>query len=173
MNRKTTLELILLILKILLTAILIISSLLVGMVGLILAFMSITASQVILSVAAILLLPSILPFLWVRKKKKYLLGWTCGILAVGIAFAVPFSIEKYEESITINVTPNINVEEYLPFTEDSKIVKLDSKTTARMDTVGIDGTVHILPSAVAQNLELSSIRLQLLGIGRNSTPRHV
>lgn len=146
MNRKNTLELILLILKILLTAILIISSLLVGMVGLILAFMSITASQVILSVAAILLLPSILPFLWVRKKKKYLLGWTCGILAVGIAFAVPFSIEKYEESITINVTPNINVEEYLPFTEDSKIVKLDSKTLKLSDPLPIiDGATAAFP----------------------------
>ena len=119
---------IILIIKIILTLCLVLSSVLVGLIGLVSALMITNVSGIILSVASIFLLPSILPFVWLKKRKTYLISWTCCILAVGISFAIPYSIEKYEESITIDVTPNINVNEYLPFVEDSKIVKFDSKT---------------------------------------------
>ena len=37
-------------------------------------------------------------------------------------------INAYIEAVTIDVTPSINVREYLPFEEDSKIVKFDSES---------------------------------------------
>ncbi|MBQ7969061.1 MAG: substrate-binding domain-containing protein [Clostridia bacterium] len=81
-----------------------------------------------------------------KKRKKYLISWLCCILAAGIAFVVPFSIEKYEESITIDVTPNINVNEYLPFVEDSKIFKFDSQTFKLTgDLPIIDGATAAFP----------------------------
>ena len=137
---------IILIIKIILTLCLVLSSVLVGLIGLVSALMITNVSEIILSVASIFLLPSILPFVWLKKRKTYLISWTCCILAVGISFAIPYSIEKYEESITIDVTPNINVNEYLPFVEDSKIVKIDSKTLKLTDNLPIiDGATAAFP----------------------------
>ena len=59
------------------------------------------AYNIILSIAGALLLPSLIPFIWVKKRKKYLKGWLCGILAAGIAAEVrPSPFTRY--SITGN-----------------------------------------------------------------------
>jgi len=47
----------------------------------------------------------------------------CFVVLVG----TQAGIRSYNDSITIDVTPNINPYEYLPFDEDSKIVKIDSQ----------------------------------------------
>ncbi len=134
------------IIKIVLTIVLVYSSFLIGFIGFLLLLMNTCVSELILGIMAMLLFPSILPLLWLKKKKKYLIGWACCILIVGIAFAISYSIEKYEESITIDVTPNINVNEYLPFEENSKIVKLDSKTLKLTDNLPIiDGAAAAFP----------------------------
>ena len=146
MERTNKQQTIILIIKIILTLGLLISSVFIGLIGLVLALMITNVSGIILSIASIFFLPSILPFIWLKKRKIYLISWVCCILAVGIAFAVPYSIEKYEESITIDVTPNINVNEYLPFVEDSKIVKFDSQTLKlTSDLPIIDGATAAFP----------------------------
>ncbi len=132
--------------KIVLTVGLMLTSVWVGLFALVMALMIGSVSGVILSVASIFFLPSLLPFIWLKKRRVYLISWMCCILAVGVAFAIPYGIERYEESITINVTPNINVHEYLPFREDSKIVKLDSKTLKLTDRLPIlDGAAAAFP----------------------------
>ncbi len=132
--------------KIVLTVGLVLTSVWVGLFALVMALMIGSVSGVILSVASIFFLPSLLPFIWLKKRRVYLISWMCCILAVGVAFAIPYGIERYEESITINVTPNINVHEYLPFREDSKIVKLDSKTLKLTDRLPIlDGAAAAFP----------------------------
>ncbi len=137
---------IILIIKMLLTVGLGIASVFIGFLCFILSFMVSNLSAIILSVAGIFILPSVLPFIWLKKRKKYFIGWLCCVLAVCIAFVIPFSIEKYQESITIDVTPNINVNEYLPFSEDSKIVKLDSKTLKLTEDLPIiDGATAAFP----------------------------
>ena len=144
MEREKTRKTVILVIKILLTAGLGVASVFVGLYCFILALMLPKASSVILSIACLLLLPSILPFIWLNRRKKYLTAWLCGILVFGVAFTIPYSIEKYEERITIDVTPNIDVTEYMPFTEDSKIVKLDSKTLKMTDNLPvIDGATAV------------------------------
>lgn len=104
------------------------------------------AYNIILSIAGALLLPSLIPFIWVKKRKKYLKGWLCGILAAVIAAAIPFGIDCYNDYITINTAPSINCNEYLPFTEDSKIVKFDSKTLKLTEKLPIiDGAAACFP----------------------------
>ena len=143
MNKR---EKIILFVKIILTLVILAASVFVGFMGFIYAFMLSNISGIILSVASIFLLPSLLPFFWLTKKKPYLISWTCCILAVAIAFVIPYSIEKYKESITIDVTPSINIYEYMPFEEDSKIVKLDSKTLKLTDDLPvIDGATAAFP----------------------------
>lgn len=74
------------------------------------------------------LFPFIIPAIWMKRRKPYLIVFCCLFLAVSIWAGVQTGIAWYEESITIDVTPNIDVNEYLPFDENSKIVKLDSQT---------------------------------------------
>jgi len=75
----------------------------------------------------ILLLPLLIPFLWVKKRKLYSIFYLCYIVCIIGLIITQNAIRSYNESITIDVTPDINVYEYLPFKEDSNIVKIDSK----------------------------------------------
>ena len=72
--------------------------------------------------------PFVIPAIWIKRKKPYLITYVCLFLAVLVCCAVQWGIAEYERSITIDVAPNINMYEYLPFDENSKIVKIDSKT---------------------------------------------
>ena len=132
--------------KIFLTIGLAIASFYVGILGLILSSLASKISGTILFATSIFLIPSIIPFIWIKKRKLYVIIWSCIILAVLLAAAISFGIEKYEESITIDTTPNINVNEYMPFSEDSKIVKLDSKLLKLTDNLPIiDGATAAFP----------------------------
>lgn len=69
------------------------------------------------------------------------------VLVYLVIFMIDFGIAKYEESITIDTSPNIVLEEYLPFTEDSKIVKLDGEASLKLegDLPIIDGAAALFP----------------------------
>jgi len=146
MEKTNTRKIVFLSIKIFLTIFLAIVSFYFGILGLVLSSMVSKVSGTILFTALIFLVPSIVPFIWMRKRKRYLIIWSCIVVAVLITCAISFSIEKYEESITIDTTPNINVSEYLPFSEGSKIVKLDSKTLKLTDNLPIiDGATAAFP----------------------------
>ena len=101
----------------------------------------------IITFVGVLLLPGLIPLFWIKKRKKYAVIWAA-VFAVFIAvFAVNFGINKYDESITINTTPNIAVNEYLPFDENSKIVTLDKEASIKLvgDLPIIDGAAAVFP----------------------------
>lgn len=78
-------------------------------------------------VLGIFLEPLIIPLIWVNRKKPFLIVYLSYLAVFLILFGTQWGIRAYNEHITIDVTPNINVNEYMPFDEDSKIVKIDSK----------------------------------------------
>ena len=94
-----------------------------------------------------LVLPSLLlPLIWIKKRKKYIIRWMIPAVCYFIALGVNFGMEKYDESITINTSPNINIHEYLPFEENSKIVKMESKNLKLTDNLPkIDGAAALFP----------------------------
>ncbi len=77
---------------------------------------------------SIFLIPLILPLIWLKKKKIYLFIYIAYVLCFVVLCVTQVVIDSYKQSITIDVTPNIDVHEYLPFDENSKIVKTDSTT---------------------------------------------
>ena len=87
----------------------------------------------VLAYSGMLVIPSLLlPLIWLKMRKKVL--------------GVNYGYEKYDESITVNTAPNINVHEYLPFDENSKIVRLDSKTLKLTENLPlIDGAAALFP----------------------------
>ena len=94
-----------------------------------------------------LLFPSLLiPLVWIKKRRRYCKWWSVFGIIVVIALVIDYGMVRYEDSITIDVTPNINVQEYLPFREDSKIVKLDSQTLKlEEDLPVVDGAAAVFP----------------------------
>ena len=98
--------------------------------------------------ASVLILPAMIPLLWVRKKAGwiYLSVFFCYILVLGVPICVQLGQDLYEESITIDTTPNINVNEYLPFDENSKIVKLENASLQLTEDLPIiDGATAAFP----------------------------
>ena len=87
-----------------------------------------------------------LPMIWLKKRKKFLVIWLIPAVIYFIALGVNYGCEKHDQSITVNTTPNIRTYEYLPFREDSKIVKIDSKTLELTDNLPIiDGAAAFFP----------------------------
>ena len=94
-----------------------------------------------------LVLPSLLlPLIWLKKRKKFVIRWLIVAVLYFVALGVNYGMEKYDESITINTSPNINIHEYLPFEEESKIVKIESKTLKLTENLPkIDGAAALFP----------------------------
>lgn len=101
----------------------------------------------IVTVGAAFLLPLLLlPIIWIPKRKLVFLIWLILFAVVAITAAINFGIIKYNESITVNLSPNINVHEYFPFDEDSKIVKTRSETLNFTENIPkIDGAAALFP----------------------------
>ena len=101
----------------------------------------------VISGIGIFVIPSLfLPLIWLKKRKKFFLIWLIPATIYFIALGTNYGMIQYDKSITINTSPNINVHEYLPFEEDSKIVKYDSKTLKLTDNLPkIDGAAALFP----------------------------
>ena len=131
--------------KIILTVLVIVASGYIAVIG-----GMILIAEGILQVFAyigMLVIPSLcLPLIWLKKRKKFLIIWLIPAVIYFISLGVHYGLEKYDQSITINTAPNINVHEYLPFREDSKIVKIDSETLKLTDDLPvIDGAAAFFP----------------------------
>ncbi len=101
----------------------------------------------VISGIGMFVIPSLfLPLIWLKKRKKFFHIWLIPAVIYFIALGINYGMVQYDKSITINTSPNINVHEYLPFKEDSKIVKYDSKTLKLTDNLPkIDGAAALFP----------------------------
>lgn len=95
-----------------------------------------------------LLIPAFIPVIWLKNKRRkvYLIIYVCAAVVIASAFGIQKAVKAYNESITINVTPNINTHEYLPFEEDSKIVKFEDSSLSLTENLPvIDGATAAFP----------------------------
>ncbi|MBR6689234.1 MAG: substrate-binding domain-containing protein [Clostridia bacterium] len=133
-------------LKLILTAIVLFVSWIIGFILLLLC----SSSGVIdiLTFCSTLVTPGLLlPLIYAKKKKIVFKIWTVCVLILAVCLGVNIGVIKYDESITINTNPNINTSEYLPFTNNSKIVKLDHEASLKLkDNLPIvDGAAAVFP----------------------------
>lgn len=133
--------------KILMYLTILISVILIGLCPyILLVSLVMFAMKEIILALAILLIPAFIPIIFLKKKKIYLIIYTCVALAILVAFGIQTAVESYQKSITIDVTPSINTNEYLPFDENSKIVKLDNASLSlEGDLPVIDGAAAVFP----------------------------
>ena len=114
--------------------------------GFIVMLMNIASLGMIsLTVTGFILLPVIfLPLIWAGKKGLKISGILLAVCAV--ALAAEGGVLAYRKSITINTSPNIKVSEYLPFDENSRIVRLDNASLhLEEDLPKLDGAAAVFP----------------------------
>ncbi|MBQ7874249.1 MAG: PstS family phosphate ABC transporter substrate-binding protein [Oscillospiraceae bacterium] len=89
----------------------------------------------------------LLLLIWFPKKKKLFIIWGAATAAFVAAAVINVIWVQYDESLTINTTPNISVHEYLPFDEESKIVTLDHEASIKIegDLPVLDGAAAVFP----------------------------
>lgn len=97
-------------------------------------------------VLLVALLITFLMFGWKHKKiifKIFLILLILNAVVNGFSYLK----EKREEKLTVNTNININVEEYMPFSKNSKIVKLDHKASLSLteDLPILDGAAAVFP----------------------------
>ena len=100
-----------------------------------------------LTVLGFILLPlTLIPLIW-AKRKRAVLKYCCVVLALGaLGCGAEGAWRAHQRDITINTAPNINVQEYLPFDADSKIVKLDDASLRLTDNLPrLDGAAAVFP----------------------------
>ncbi len=130
--------------KAIITGLIIFISVYVGFIAL-LILTSEGINSYIAGFAAILLPALLIPFIWFKNRKRVVIIWLIYALITGIALLINYGIIKYDESITVNTSPNINTSEYLPFDENSKIVKKDSQFKLTEPLPKIDGAAALFP----------------------------
>lgn len=119
----------------------------ISLLGILIFSMMFQINQVIMGAAFFIIPALLLIFIWFSKKKKLFIIW--GIISALIAAAAIINAVwvKYDESITVNPTPNIAVGEYLPFEEESKIVTLEKEASIKLsgNLPIIDGAAAVFP----------------------------
>jgi len=93
------------------------------------------------------IVPTIIVLMWDRSARKWI---AASLAAYIVLFGVLFGVEAVpmwrEKSVIIDVTPNINTDEYLPFKWNSKIVKLRKASLKLEDDLPIiDGATAAFP----------------------------
>lgn len=115
---------------------LVLRTILTAILGLIFPFAAIISLIVLLFsgfwlitvILGVLIIPLAIPLIWLEKRKPYFIAYVSYLLCFFVLVGVQKFIWDYNAAITVDVTPNINVSEYLPFDSYSKIVKIRSKT---------------------------------------------
>ncbi len=107
----------------------------------------ITSNGFLVYVLFIVFLAFFIPMIWFKAKRKVLIGWSVFFTVVIIAIAVKIGIDAYDKGITVNTTPNINVHEYLPFEEESKIAVLEDEASLKLEDELpiVDGAAAVFP----------------------------
>lgn len=92
------------------------------------------------------------PVFWIylifaKNRKKALPLWSVIIGFYVLLVSASIGSYEYDESITIDTSPNINLDEYLPFDKESKIANLDYEASLKLkyDLPRIDGAAALFP----------------------------
>ena len=108
-----------------------------------------TGLHIGLIVCVCLILPGLIPLLYVKKPLRYLAGY-------GIAFGVLFVScvgnwiwYSWDQAMVIDTAPAIQVGDYLPFQEDSLLVELEQDASLRFtkedELPRVDGAAAVFP----------------------------
>ena len=122
-------------------------------------------------ILGLVIFPSLaFPLIYTKNKKEFFLKWLIFFAIFVVIIGVDRGIYKYNKSLEINTTPNINTSEYLPFENKSKIVKLDKEASLRLteNLPILDGAAACFPlySAFVNATYPNTVELDYNGVFR-------
>ena len=134
------------IIKLIITVIALFVSYIVS-IFLLLILSSLKINLILLNCSYILLPILLLILIYSKNKKRDLKIWGISVFVFFVVLGINIAINKYEESITIKTNVNIDCNEYLPFTEVSKIIKLDYEASLKLtdNLPRLDGAAAVFP----------------------------
>lgn len=85
--------------------------------------------------------------IWFSKWKAFFKYWMIGAVVLVLGLILNTVYIEYDNKITIDTTPNINLHDYLPFDPDSNIAVLDHKASLKLsgDLPVVDGAAAVFP----------------------------
>lgn len=98
-----------------------------------------------------MLMPPVLivGLLFFKDRMKVAAGWAIMLLVLIGCLIINMLWNVYDESITVNTNPNIDLELYLPFQEDSRIAVLEEESSLRFTLEDqlprVDGAAAVFP----------------------------
>lgn len=108
-----------------------------------------TGLHIALIAGICLILPGVIPLLFVKNRLRYLAGYG---IALGILFVSCIGNWIYygwDQSMVIDTAPAIDVDNYLPFREDSRLVELEHDASLRFteedELPRVDGAAAVFP----------------------------
>ena len=102
-------------------------------------------------VVLFMLMPPVLVVgvLFFKPRMKIATGWAIAMLVLLGGMVVNMIWNVYDESITVNTNPNIDLELYLPFDDDSRIAVLEEESSLRFTLEDqlprVDGAAAVFP----------------------------
>lgn len=132
--------------KILLSAIIIFFSVYAGLLY-VLVISSWGANYYLSMVGAVLFPACLIFFIFAGKRGMAMKVWLMIIGLYVLSVSASIGSYEYDESITIDTSPNINLDEYLPFDNNSKIVRLNHEASLKLSEKlpRIDGAAALFP----------------------------
>ena len=77
-------------------------------------FLFLSGINHIIAYIGLIAVPSLLlPLIWIKKRKKFLIIWCICAAVYGIALGTNFGIIRYNESITVNTSPTTSLSKSL------------------------------------------------------------
>lgn len=109
--------------------------------------MSLGLPTPVLIIGVVLLAALMVICVFFTKKARALKLWGISLAVYALVCIGFIGYEMYDSSITVDTAPNINVREYLPFDENSKIVTLDKEASLRLtgELPIVDGAAAVFP----------------------------
>lgn len=102
----------------------------------------------IVTYGLVAILPALfLGLIFFRNRKRFFKYWCLTLAALVLAAGINTAYIRHDDSLTINTAPSINVHEYLPFREDSKVVTLDREASLKLsgELPIVDGAAAVFP----------------------------
>ena len=112
--------------------------------------LALSSAWVITCLMGPVILPLVIPLIWIKKKKVYLLSYVAFCTCFVILLCTQQGINAYRRSITIDTAPAIDTRLYLPFEDDSLIVDIKSQTLSfegmeKEELPIVDGAAAVFP----------------------------
>lgn len=108
-----------------------------------------TGLHVVLIVIAMLIVPALIPLLFVKRKLRYLAGYGIGLMVFLVSCTANLIYHHYDQTTVIDTNPNIDIQRYLPFQEENLLVRLEQDASLRFtendNLPRVDGAAAVFP----------------------------